>query len=265
MTADRVEDSTRLKHQTIVVTGGSSGIGQATCQYLAARGAQVIVHYRQNRSGAEATVESIQQAGGEASIVQADLQVASDRVALVDRCWGISDRIDGWVHNAGADVLTGDAAKLSFQEKLDLLWAVDVRGTTDLARRVGDRMRAQPASDLPASMVFIGWDQAPHGMEGDAGMMFAPVKAAVMALSASMAQTLAPDVRVNCVAPGWIRTAWGEVADDNWSRRAIGSSLLQRWGSPEDVAAAIGFLCSPAASFINGQTLEINGGWNRKP
>ncbi|QDV55252.1 SDR family NAD(P)-dependent oxidoreductase [Rosistilla oblonga] len=263
--ASHVEDSARLKDRTVVVTGGSSGIGRATCLHMAARGAAVVVHYRQNEAGAEETAEAIRAIGGEASIVQADLQSAADRESLVDICWQRHDRIDSWVHNAGADVLTGGAAKLSFQEKLDLLWAVDVRGTTDLARRVGDRMREQPAAGLPASMVFIGWDQAPHGMEGDAGMMFAPVKSAVMALSKSMAQTLAPDVRVNCVAPGWIRTAWGEVADEGWNRRAIDSSLLQRWGSPDDVAAAIAFLCSPAAAFINAQTLEVNGGWNRKP
>jgi 3-oxoacyl-[acyl-carrier protein] reductase len=76
---------------------------------------------------------------------------------------------------------------------------------------------------------------------------------------------LAPQIRVNCVAPGWIQTAWGETADSDWQQRARQQALMQRWGQPADVAAAAAFLCRPAADFITGQILEVNGGWNRRP
>ena len=70
----------------------------------------------------------------------------------------------------------------------------------------------------------------------------------------------APSVRVNCLAPGWIRTAWGETASDEWQQRAAAESLAGRWGTPEDVARAARFLASPAAEFINGQVFPVNGG-----
>ena len=86
-------------------------------------------------------------------------------------------------------------------------------------------------------IVNIGWDQAEHGMAGDSGEMFAATKGAVMAFTKSLARSLAPEVRVNCLAPGWIKTAWGEQASEYWQERASGESLLGRWGTPEDVAA----------------------------
>jgi 3-oxoacyl-[acyl-carrier protein] reductase len=82
-----------------------------------------------------------------------------------------------------------------------------------------------------------------------------------MAFTRSLARTLAPVVRVNCVAPGWIKTSWGAQASDAWQQRAIAESLLARWGTPEDVARAARFLSSPASSFITGQILNVNGGF----
>src|SRR5262249_55750578 len=102
--------------------------------------------------------------------------------------------------------------------------------------------------------------QAETGMEGDSGQLFAPTKGAVMAFTRSLALTLAPEVRVNCLAPGWIQTAWGETASSAWQERVLRETPLRRWGRPEDVAAAAVWLASPAAGFITGQTLRINGG-----
>ena len=114
-------------------------------------------------------------------------------------------------------------------------------------------------------MTFIGWDQAIEGMEGDAGQMFGPVKAAVMAFAASLAQELAPDVRINTIAPGWIQTSWGEKASEYWDARAKTQSLMNRWGKPDDVARAVLYVSNPANSFINAQTINVSGGWNRVP
>jgi 3-oxoacyl-[acyl-carrier protein] reductase len=106
----------------------------------------------------------------------------------------------------------------------------------------------------------VGWDQAESGMEGDSGELFAAAKGAIMSFTRSLAKSLSPAVRVNCIAPGWIRTAWGEVAPDYWQQRAIKESLLKRWGEPADVASVARFLASPAASFITGQIVNVNGG-----
>ena len=268
-----------LDRHHVVVTGSSSGIGRAIATAAARQGAECLIHYRHNREGAEATAALVRAAGCEPRLVAADLADADDAQRLVEEAFDWSPRIDAWIHNAGADILTGPAAHLSFDEKLARLWEVDVRGTIRLARQVAERMcddasrrewgpesgaGGTPDARRPPSMLFIGWDQAAHGMEGDAGQLFGPVKAAVMAYAKSLAQTLAPRVRVNCLAPGWVRTAWGASSDPYWDRRATGDALMHRWGTPEDVAAAALYLISPEADFITAQVIEVNGGWNRR-
>lgn len=256
--------SAGLKGTSAVVTGASSGIGRAIAVALATAGtAKVVVHYCHNSRGAEATAEILRGLGCDAITIAADLSEADDRVRLAEQTFDQLQTIDHWIHNAGADVLTGEAANWSWEQKLDRLWRVDVRGTILLARMIAPRMKAQ-STPRPSSMIFIGWDQAPHGMEGDAGMMFGPTKAAVMAFSKSLAQTLAPEVRVNTIAPGWIQTSWGNEADEYWDNRAKDQALMHRWGTPEDVARAAVYLTDPDNSFVTGQTIEVNGGWNRR-
>ena len=238
------------------VTGSSSGIGRAIALAFAEAGADVLVHCRQARREAEAVAAESVRLGQGSAVLQADLASPNACDDLVEEAYAEHDRIDVWVNNAGADVLTGQAATLSFAEKLDLLWRVDVQATIRLSRFVGERMKATGGGVI----LNLGWDQAETGMDSDSGQLFAASKGAVMCFSRSLAVSLAPDVRVNCLAPGWIRTAWGERAPDTWQQRAENEALLGRWGTPEDVAATATFLASPAASFITGQTLRINGG-----
>jgi 3-oxoacyl-[acyl-carrier protein] reductase len=109
-------------------------------------------------------------------------------------------------------------------------------------------------------ILTIGWDQSDRGMEGDSGELFAAAKNAVMGFSRSLALSLAPAVRVNCIAPGWIRTAWGETASDYWQQRVLRETPLQRWGEPRDIACMARFLLSDEAGWITGQVLNVNGG-----
>jgi 3-oxoacyl-[acyl-carrier protein] reductase len=81
-----------------------------------------------------------------------------------------------------------------------------------------------------------------------------------MSFTRHLAVALAPEVRVNCIAPGWIRTAWGEQASSPWQERGHRETPLQRWGTPEDIAHVARFLASPAAAFLTGQTIRVNGG-----
>jgi 3-oxoacyl-[acyl-carrier protein] reductase len=114
--------------------------------------------------------------------------------------------------------------------------------------------------DRGGVILNMGWDQAVSGQAGDGGEMFSAAKGAIMAFSCSLAKSLAPKVRVNCLAPGWICTAWGQSTSEFWDRRARGESLLNRWGTPEDVARVARFLASPAGAFVNGQIVPVNGG-----
>ncbi len=243
-----------LTGQWAVVTGSTRGIGKAIALELAAAGANVIVHGRNEQAATEVCAE-IRQLKREAEAVVTDLATPAARADFVEQIWR-KRPIDVWINNAGVDVLTGDAADWSFEEKLQRLWELDVQGTIDLSRAIGERMNQRGSG----AIINIGWDQAEFGMAGDSGEIFAAVKGAVMAFTRSLAKSLAPNVRVNCIAPGWIRTAWGEDASEYWQERVKSESLLRRWGEVEDVARTARFLASPAAAFITGQIMHVNGG-----
>ncbi len=251
-----------------VVTGSSSGIGRAIAIALAKAGVEkLVVHYRSNESGAVETADSLRAVGCEPVLLAADLASVEGRQMLVTGAFESLGEVQTWVNNAGADVLTGSAAEMDFEGKLRHLLEVDVTGTILLSRAIADRLMDQferASNSLPASMVFIGWDQAPEGMEGDAGQMFGPIKAAVMAFANSLAQASAPGLRINTIAPGWIRTSWGESTSDYWNERATGQSLMGRWGSVDDIAKAVIYAADPANTFLTAQTIQLNGGFSRR-
>jgi 3-oxoacyl-[acyl-carrier protein] reductase len=247
--------------QVAVVTGAAGGIGRAIAEELAAGGAACFLHTRANEVGLEQVVAAARARAGDARALLADLAVPAARDKLVEQAWAWKSGVDIWVNNAGVDVLTDERAGWSFERKLAALWEVDVAATAWLSRSIGERMRSRGRG----AIVNIGWDQAEHGMAGDSGELFALIKGAVMAFTRSLAQSLAPQVRVNCVAPGWIRTAWGHGASPAWQARARRESLLDRWGTPADVASAVAFLASPAGAFVNGQIVPVNGGFRYSP
>ena len=248
-----------------VVTGSSSGIGRATALRLAADGYSVVLHGRSNIAGVQSTATEIRERTGRKSLcILADVADSRSRLDLVRTAFKWQGRVDAWINNAGADVLTTEARHWSFEAKLQHLLATDLVSAASLSREVAGRMQSQASSTASVApcIINIGWDQAWLGMAGDSGQLFCATKAAVMAFTNSFAMTVAPHIRVNCVAPGWIKTAWGDGQDSNdyWDARARGESLLARWGSPDDVASTITWLASPSAAFINGQCINVNGG-----
>ena len=257
MTSEPPTITSPLAGQVAAVTGSSQGIGRAIALELARAGADVLVHGFHHRAEAERVADEIKALGRQATVVLADLADSSARRNLAETAWNWRGGIDVWINNAGADVLTGGAGNSTFEQKLARLWQVDVEATISLSRTIGQQMKARGSG----SIINIGWDQAEQGMAGDSGEMFSAVKGAVMAFTRSLAQSLAPEVRVNCLAPGWIRTAWGDTASDYWQQRAERQALRGRWGTPEDVARTAAFLASPAADFLSGQIVNVNGGF----
>ncbi len=245
-----------LAGRRAVVTGSSTGIGRAIAAELARAGADVVVHCRTSVKEAEALAGELRDLGRRANVLAADLANPKERAQFADEAWSCFNGVDIWVNNAGADLLTGVNAKIEDQEKLAQLLDVDVTATALLCRTIGRRM----VESRSGTILNIGWDQAAMGMEGDSGELFATSKGAVMALTRSLALSLAPHVRVNCIAPGWIRTAWGERAGDVWQRRVVRETPLGRWGTPEDVAGVARFLVSAEAAFVTGQIINVNGG-----
>lgn len=239
-----------------VVTGASSGIGKAIAIEFALAGADVVVHANQSEKEAEWVANEVRDIGREAHVLLADLSDQSQLLAFHQAAWDRLEQVDVWVNNAGADLLTGSAADWDYATKLQRLLDVDVRSTLLLSHEVGRRMKAAGRGVI----INIGWDQADRGMEGNSGELFAAAKNAIMGFTRSLAVSLAPEVRVNCIAPGWIRTAWGDGASDAWQSRVLRETPLQRWGLPKDIAKLTRFLASADAGYITGQVINANGG-----
>jgi 3-oxoacyl-[acyl-carrier protein] reductase len=227
------------------VTGASSGIGRAIAEAYLAEGATVLLTHRDS-------AERAHEVAG-ARVRQADLSTRDACERLVAEASEELGGIDVWVNNAGADVLTGEAASWEWERKLDLLLAVDLKGTIACSYAVSEAMDR-------GAIINMSWDHVVSGMAGENPQLFSAVKGGVLAFSKSLARALAPDVRVNVLCPGWIETAFGETADQEFHRSVEESTPLGRWGRPGDVAGAAVYLASPEAAFITGQAINVNGG-----
>jgi 3-oxoacyl-[acyl-carrier protein] reductase len=247
----------RLDGARAVVTGASSGIGAAIAEAFAAAGATVLLTHRDSAEAASAVAERIAASGGDAVPAQADLGTRAGCDALVEHARERLGGFDIWVNNAGADVLTGPAAEWDWERKLDVLLAVDLKGTIACSYAAGAVMRDQPGG---GTILNMSWDHVTAGMEGENPELFSAVKGGVLGFSKSLARGLAPRVRVNVLCPGWIETAFAQQADADFRRSVTESTPLRRWGTPADVAAAALYLASPAAEFITGHAINVNGG-----
>ena len=240
-----------------VVTGASSGIGAAIAERFGGAGATVLVTHRDSADGASAVAEHIAERGGRALVAQADLGTRGACEALVAQARERLGALDVWVNNAGADVLTGEAAEWEWERKLDLLLAVDLKGTVACSYGAAAAMREQRGG---GTIVNMSWDHVTTGMAGDNPELFSAVKGGVLAFSKSLARGMAPRVRVNVLCPGWIETRFAREVDRDFHRSVAQSTPLARWGRPEDVAAAALWLASPEAQFVTGQAVNVNGG-----
>ena len=246
-----------LAGRTMLVTGASSGIGRAIAIGAARAGADVAITYRTNDEGAREVEHAIRDLGRKSAVIRLDVADDASMRALGPAVRTALGRVDAWVNNAGADILTGPAAQLSDAERLDLLLAVDLRGTIHASWCAAELLGDQ---DEGGVIINMSWDHVLSGMAGMNPQMFAAVKGGVLAFSKSLARSLAPRVRVNVIAPGWIETAFGEGLEPERRREIAEATPLERWGTPDDVAGAAIFLASPAAGFITGQAILVGGG-----
>jgi 3-oxoacyl-[acyl-carrier protein] reductase len=188
-------------------------------------------------------------------LLRADLSTPEGCTSMVREAFAALEHVDVWVNNAGADVLTGAAARWPAERKLEALLELDLKGTIRCSRLVAPRMGSG------GCILNIGWDHATiDGMAGENPELFAAVKAGVLGFSKSFARSVAPDVRVNVLCPGWIETAFGAGADSAFHDKVAQATPLRRWGTPQDVADAAVWLASPAAAFVTGQAINVNGG-----
>jgi 3-oxoacyl-[acyl-carrier protein] reductase len=235
-----------------VVTGASSGIGRAIATAFATSGAKVGIGFWRSADAAEALASEL---GPGHRLLQADLGTLDGCTGIVRDAFSALEHVDVWVNNAGADVLTGEARSWPEERKLDVLIDVDLKATIRCSRLVAGRMRPG------GCIINIGWDHATiDGMAGDNPELFAAVKGGVLGFSKSFARSVAPDIRVNVLCPGWVETAYGAGVDRGFYEKVANGTPLARWGRPDDIAAAAVWLASPAAGFVTGQAVNVNGG-----
>jgi 3-oxoacyl-[acyl-carrier protein] reductase len=243
-----MSDYASLEGKVALVTGGSRGIGAAISRELGRAGARVAVNYR---SGKDAAEEIASEIGGLA--VAANVGDSEEAKALVEGVESELGDVDVLVNNAG---ITRDTliARMSDEEWEEVI-ETNLRGTFNTCRAVSRKMLRRRAGAIVNISSVVGV----HGNPGQAN--YAASKAGIIGLTKALARELGVrGVRVNAVAPGYITTELTDVLTEEQTGLILGSTPLGRLGSPEDVAAAVRFLCSDEAAFITGDVLLVDGG-----
>ena len=253
MAADRYLD---LTGEVALVTGGSSGIGAAAAVLLADLGARVAIGYHRNEAGAEAMRERIVAARGRAVAIRADVRRAADVRQLVERAAAELGPIDILVNNAGSLVARFGIRELT-EERLDDIFALNLKSAVLASQAVAPSMIERRRGAIVNVVSIAG-----HTGGGPGAGAYAASKAALAAYTKSLARELAPHgVRVNAVSPGVIDTPFHEVfSTPEMIKNFVSMIPLGRLGTAEECATVIAFLASRAASYVVGETIEINGG-----
>jgi len=242
-----------LNRKVAVVTGGSRGIGRAIAVALAAEGARVVVNYVADKPAAQQVVVDIQTRGGQASVIKADVSVAEEARALFAEAESLYGPVDILVNNAG---LARYAPIGEYDEKdFDRLFDVNVKGTFLTCREAANRL-ASGGTIINITSTVTRVMLPRYGV-------YAATKAAVEQLTRALAKELGErQITVNAVAPGPTDTALFRHGKSDAQIAAMGdAAALQRLGLPEDIADVVVFLATPAARWISGQSLPVNGGF----
>jgi len=246
--------SAELNGQVAVVTGASRGIGRAVALQLAALGAKVVVNYHSHPEAAEAVVEQIRSAGGEALAVRADVSEPAAAQKLMDEALAAYGRIDILVNNAG---VTRDNLLLRMSEQdWDTVMDINLKGAFNCLKSATKPMMKQRYGRV-VNITSVS------GLAGNAGQAnYSAAKAGLVGLTKAVAKELGSrNITINAVAPGFIETELTAGLAEDLMKTAVSLTPLGRLGQPDDVAHAVVFFVSDGASYITGQVLSVDGGF----
>ena len=244
-----------LTGQRAIVTGASTGIGRATAVALAGAGADVAIHYASSRKEAEETAAAVEARGRRAVLVQGDFRDPTDAGKAVEAAvHGLGAPVDILVNNAGSLI-----ARSPIEEMDAELWkeVIDL----NLSAVFFATKAALPHFGRNARIVNVSSVAARHG-GGPGAVAYATAKGGVMTMTRGLAKELAPrNIRVNAIAPGVIETPFHDRFSTPEMLETFRKGIpLGRLGTPEECAGAVLYLVSPLASYVTGQTIDINGG-----
>jgi len=244
----------QLKDQTALVTGGSRGIGRAIVKELVAQGAKVAFVYRGSVEHADALVKEIALAGGAASGIQGDVAEPATAARIVEKVIADWGRLDILVNNAGI-IRDGLFVRMADAD-WDQVIATNLRGAFAFCRAVVEQMALRQRSGRIINMSSVAAEHVNAGQTN-----YAASKGALNAFTRALAVELAGrNVTVNAVAPGFISTDMTEAIRNkagDFIRKVI---PMKRVGQPEEIARVVGFLAGPAAAYITGQVITVDGG-----
>ena len=243
--------------KTALITGASRGIGSTTAVALARQGvARVLIHYNSYREGAEKTLAALKQAGADGGLFQADLGTVDGIHSLLEQLRASGPKVDILINNAGSLVKRAKLIEVT-EELYDEVMNLNVKSAYLIVQAAAPYM-IERKSGIVVNLSSI----AGRNGGGPGATVYAAAKAAVTCLTKGMARELAPHgIRVNAVSPGTVDNYFHE----RFSTREILDQVVKmtpagRLSTNEDVADVIVFLCSDAARYVHGQTIEINGG-----
>jgi 3-oxoacyl-[acyl-carrier protein] reductase len=243
-----------LTGKSALVTGGSRGIGKACCELLARAGARLAVNYRVERPWAELLVRSIEEQGGEAFALAADIAVREEAEMMVEETVDRYGGLDILVNNAG--IWKGSPIEEMSDGEWNEMLGVNLTGTFHMIRAAVPHMKTAGSGRI----INVSSTAGQRGESLHAH--YAASKSAVIGLTKSLAVELAPHgILTNCVAPGWVDTDMTEAAlESEDGEKVLAAIPLNRVARPEEIAGAVLFLASDLASFVNGEIVNVNGG-----